>query len=524
MQNLAPVVDDASLPGGCWYSLFPSTAMASGFPVSHYPGAMGLRVSFDFMLELAGILYHVDLSEAGDGNYGIYFRGISSILYPAAHFVDTNTVQWHLVTNTESIGLGRDCSPDDISGSSRWLRIAELQTLRSAAAVLGYCGEAAILLGTEGRKAQYPRFQHSRSSFEDPPPEASISTLTAGVGAMGFATAQAAGTLKYRKGLADAMSSAQDMAYQEILNYAQKDPVIIFETEPGNERAWLVPRLSVMLDLLNYWAGQNGDTDAVIRYAQPLPDGGGASKSVLREREYAKTVLVEPTLGEVGVRVGDVVKRLYGQMQRREEACAKSERGARGTAELGQSGLLGWDLRELVEPPVVVRRRSINPHVTDLDANITVTPCWLPLTRVVPIYFGQGLGELITPVRPDDVCELWRPIPGGFLNNFLVASVRCIVSISSHSGYDDCCVIFDDLVWDYTDESVFAKCGRCVDNNRRHCRKKLQVLKQQRHGSKQWRNRQRDGNYCPRIDLDGAVAFGNKDGFRLFLLRLQSLR
>ncbi len=520
MRNLAPVVDNASLPG-CWHSLFPSTTMASGFPVPQHPGAIGLRVSFDVMLELAGVLYHVDLREAGDGDHGIYFRGISSILYPTYHFVDTNTVQWHLVTNTEGIGLGRDCSPNDISGS-RWVKITDLETLRSAAAILGYCGEAAILLGTESRKTQYPRFRHSRSSFENPPPEASIGTLTAGVGVMGFGTAQAGGTLKYRKGLADAMSLAQDITYQEILNYAENDPVIIFETEPGNERAWLVPRLSVILDLLNYWAGQNGDAGAAVLYAQVLPNGGRASKEVLREREYAKTVLVGPTLEDTGVRVGDIVKRLYGQMQRREEACAKSERGAKGTAEFGRRGLLGWDLRELVEPPVVVRRRWINPHVTDIDRHITVTPSWLPLTRVIPIYFGQGLGELITPVRPDDVCKLWRPIPGGFLNNFLVASVRCIVAISSHSGYDDCCVIFDDLVWDYTDESVFTKCGTCV-TNQQDCLKKLQVLKQERHDSRHWRSRQHDGSYRPRIDLDGAVAFGNKEGFGLFLLQLRNV-
>ncbi len=470
MRNLASVIDDASLPG-CWHSLFPSTTMASGFQVPQHSSAIGLRVSFDAMLELAGILYYVDLREAGESDYGIYFRGMSSILYPTDYFVDTNTVQWHLVTNTESAGLGRDCSPNDISGS-RWVRIADLETLRCAVAILGYCGEAAILLGTEGRKTQYPRFRYSRSSFENPPPEASIGTVTAGIGVLGFGTAQATGTLKYRKGLADAMSLAQDITYQEILNYAENDPVIIFETEPGNERAWLVPRLSVILDLLNYWAGQNRDTDAAILYALALPDGGRASKEVLREREYAKTVLIRPTLDDTGVRVGEIVKRLYGQMQRREEACAKSERGAQGTAEFGRYSLLGWDLRELVEPPVVVRRRWINPHVTDVSPNIAVTPCWLPLTRVIPVYFGQGLGELITPVRPDDVCELWRPIPGGFLNNFLVASVRCIVATSKRSGYDDCCVIFDDLVWDYTDESVFAKCGRCVANQHR-CRKKL---------------------------------------------------
>jgi hypothetical protein len=39
--------------------------------------------------------------------------------------------------------------------------------------------------------------------------------------------------------------------------------------------------LTVTLDLLNYWAEQNRDTDAVIRYAQALPNGERVSKELL---------------------------------------------------------------------------------------------------------------------------------------------------------------------------------------------------------------------------------------------------
>lgn len=517
IQNLAPV-DDIKL-GSCWHLLFPSTVMASGFPVPSHPGTTGLRIPFDVMLELAGILYHVNVQDADNGDYGIYFKGMSSILYPTQHFDDTNVIQWHLVTDTDRMGLGRRCSPDDIPDSN-WVKIRDFKVLSSATAILGYCGEAAIQLGTESRIRQYRDFKFSLSTIENPPPEASIGTVSAGFSFMGFGTAQAEGVLKYRKGLVDAMSSVQDITYKEILNHAETDPIILFETEPGNERAWLVPKLSVILDLLNYWAERNSDSHAPLRYAQPVSDGGRAAKTVLQVPEYANRVLIEPILGsEAAVGVGDIVRRIYGQMQRREVACARGERGARGTVELGRRGLLGWDLLELIEPRAIARRRTVNPHKTDIDPNIQVTPCWLPLTKVIPVYFGQGLGELITPIRPDDVCGKWRPIPGGFLNNYLVASVRCLVAISRHSGYGDCCIIFDDLLWEYTGESVFAKCQGCATDRRRACCKELQVLRQIRHNLTRRRERVHDGSYCPRIELNGAVAFGNREGIRLDVLR-----
>jgi hypothetical protein len=519
MRNLAPV--DNAGAGSCWHPLFPSTVMASGFRIHSQLDAFGLRVPFDLMLKLAGILYHVDLREAGDNEDGIFFVGICSILYPTHYVVDTNTIQWHLVTNPESKTLGRHCSPDDISGGN-WARIRDFEILSSATAILGYCREAAIQLGTESRREQYARLKFSRSSTENPFPEISIGTVTASASAMGFGTVQAGGALKYRKGLADAVSTVEDITYREILNYSEKDPVILFETATENERAWLVPRLSVILELVNYWAEKNKDPNAVVRYAPALPDGGRAAKEVLQLPEYANMVLVAPTLDDTRIRVRDIVKRVFVQMQRRESACVKSDRGARGTLELGRQSLLGWDLREVVEPRIIARRRTINPHITAINPHITVTPCWLPLTELVPVYFGQCLGELITPIRPSDVCRIWQPIPGGFVNNFLAASVRCIVAISTYNGYDDCCILFDDLLWVYTDESLFSRCQRCVDDGQRQsCCKKIQVLQHKKHNKVRFRNRQYDGSYRPRIDLDGVVVFGNKEGIRRSLVQLQ---
>jgi len=133
METLAPVGDDDASPPVCWYCLFPSSVVASGFPVPPHPAGVGLRVSFNVMLKLAGALDHIHGPEAGDDDDGIYFRGASSILHPTAHFAESNTVQWRLVSNVDTTKLKPGWSPND-----NWTRIQDLEMLRSATTVLGY--------------------------------------------------------------------------------------------------------------------------------------------------------------------------------------------------------------------------------------------------------------------------------------------------------------------------------------------------------------------------------------------------
>lgn len=95
LRELFPL--DERNPGTCWKSLFPTTIMALDFPVPECPGTFGLRIPFGAMLEMADVLYDVNL-EDGDGNdAGIYFDGVFWMLYPTAYIEDRKTIQWHLV-------------------------------------------------------------------------------------------------------------------------------------------------------------------------------------------------------------------------------------------------------------------------------------------------------------------------------------------------------------------------------------------------------------------------------------------
>ena len=294
------------------------------------------------------------------------------------------------------------------------------------------------------------------------------------------------------------------LRYNQLLDSAKSQPVILFDTEEQNERAWLVPQLSVILDLVNNFAYKLNH-QAAIKFAAPIADGAEASEIVLRDPIYANFVLRQAILdNESDERVGDLVKGIYTQMSLRAELDAASQRGAKGTRDLSRQGLLGWDLLELCNVPMVSKQRMVNVHRTHLDYDLRITPCWLPLAKQVPVYFGRRLGELIVPVEPASVCSAWYPLPRGFHRNYLAASVICLSQISKAHGFDDCCLLLDNLAWDYEDDSLFKDCKK-----RKHdCTKMPQRLVKLTDRTSP-RKQVEPGYYVPEILREGTVVFAN---------------
>lgn len=317
-------------------------------------------------------------------------------------------------------------------------------------------------------------------------------------------TGQFAAAFKARKGLRDAQASEKEMSYTDVLDRTEVEPVILFETEEGNERAWMVPQLCVILDLFNFWASRKGLDD--IRYARRGPNGGAEARAILADPEYANRVAIPKILhSESDILIGDVVKQIYGRMRKRMAANAESDEGARGTIRLGRAGIVGWDWLELTNLAwTITRRREARPARQILP---NIKPCWMPLTKIVPIFFGQHMGELITPARPSEVCRHWHPIPGGFENNYLAASVRCITSLAAYYGHDRCWFLPENLVWYYKDESVFRPCVGCITDPK-ICVKRPQALVPA--ANRLHRKRLGQNSALPQVSDDGAVVFAMK--------------
>ncbi|KAF2023875.1 hypothetical protein EK21DRAFT_79993, partial [Setomelanomma holmii] len=348
LQNLYPL--QSLDPGTCWAKLFPSTVIAYGFPVPNYPGMLGLQIPFGAMLELAEIVCDVNLEDENGNDAGIYFDGVSSVLYPTAYveLEESKVIQWHLAWSSDRTLKDRDLdlAPDSEHGP-KWSRIHDVETLRSATAILGYCGNVAIQLGTQARVQQYQHMRASRADIENPPLDSHPGTAQAGFSLMG-ATGGVQQAFKTRKAQRVAIESGKEATYRDLLRRTESEPIILFDTERNKERAWMVPQLSLILDLFNLWASQNGFDN--IKYANPCSDGGVEAKRVLGDTAYAKRVAYTRILdSESDLSVGDVIKKIYGRMRQCVETSAESDEGSRGLKRMGRGGIVGWDLLELTD-------------------------------------------------------------------------------------------------------------------------------------------------------------------------------
>jgi hypothetical protein len=118
------------------------------------------------MLEMAEVLYDVNLEDENGNGTGICFDGFSYALYPIGSFDGGKTIQWHLEKKPEGAEQDHSIPPDHNSGQ-KWVRIKDLDTLSNSTTILSYYGQVTIQLGTESRRGHTSisgtRWQASRT-------------------------------------------------------------------------------------------------------------------------------------------------------------------------------------------------------------------------------------------------------------------------------------------------------------------------------------------------------------------------
>ncbi|KAF5253767.1 hypothetical protein FANTH_1460 [Fusarium anthophilum] len=417
LEELKPL--DHGIPGTCWTPLFPSTVMAQGFEVPVHPGVFGLQMPFDAMLELAEIVCDVSLEDDKGTATGIYLDDISFFLYPTSyktHPGQKPVIQWHLKEKTLDDDGDRDPAiPPDRDGGPSWTKIPVYETLRTSITVLGYCCKALVQLGTEARRQYHNEPQYSHAKVEKPNIEASLNSLTLGSSAGG---AKAEGTIgfKMRKGLWRENEEKKELSYRQVLRISQNKPVIIYDTQRQNERAWMVSELSMILELFNIWAEQEGLRG--IQYATASADGGAAAFNVLANRTYSERTAIKKMADDdpSDIKISGIIKRLYGRIHKMRSINTGSDQGAPGTLSLGRCAIKGWDWLELVDG---FERHTSQRREVHASRIFSSQPCWLPFTKFIPVFFAHEVGDLIVPEQPDQACRQWSPLPGGRSNTYL---------------------------------------------------------------------------------------------------------
>ena len=334
-----------------------------------------------------------------------------------------------------------------------------------------------------------------------PPPEISLAGLTASLGFKG-ATVGVSGSFKMRRGLKVAREEAKDKEYTEVLDDAEKELAILLETSPGQERAWMVPQLSLILEMFNFWAFKKGLHD-LIRYAEPGTNDGSGARKVLDDDNFIVLEALKKRIpSDKGLCVGDIIKRIHNRIEMRTVENSKGKEGTRGTIKLGSSGILGWDWLELAGAPSLSDRRGITKFPE---------ACWMHFTQNlnVPVFMGQNLGQIITPVKADELCKHWYPIPGGTENSYLVASITSIQRLARQSGKRGSWSFRDDYVWVVQGDLLFEPCIKCIRNPNK-CSKNPQNLHKRQKTLVKKSLLSRMARKVPQIKEKGAVVFAKK--------------
>lgn len=232
---------------------------------------------------------------------------------------------------------------------------------------------------------------------------------------------------------------------------------------------------------------------------------------MLNDTRCATKVLQVASLkNEEDLTVGEKIKFIFTEMSKRAESEASCKRNARFTKELSTERLRGWDFLELSKPGMVSYQRQLALHKSDVDSELRYSPSWLSIAQEIPVYFGRNLGELIIPKSPTLVCKNWSPLPGGFELNYLAATVHCLLSLSRTHGYEDCCRVLDNLIWDYQEPNIFDDCDVKCMHTLQACVKKPQRLCKPRKIN--WYGRRKLGDkFYPQIPVDGAIVFTNSE-------------
>lgn len=457
--------------------------MAYGFPAVSHPEFFGLRIPVQTMFELAGILSDTTLEDEAGNDHGVYFESDLWTLYPTAYIEEDNLVQWHITKRV----IQKESDPG-VASEKDWpqglLRTINTETMADARAILGYCQQVDVQLGTASRVDQYEDYLCSGATTEPGRAEASVGAVSLTASILGRLMIASTVNIKYRRGLVDAVKDQETAMYSLILESAAAQPVILFDTKPEMERAWMVPELSLVLDLFNFWVfyrrKENGGLAIKVPYASAGPDGGLMAKAVLSRPEYADQVAIKGYKGEKDFLVSDMIKRIYWNVESRRFKNADTDEGARGTMLLGRTPITGWDWLDLIPgfSTNLSVRRNVRPRFHWFQK--APKPIWLGLTDKIPLFLGQDIGKALEPAQPGIVCALWNPLPGGIELGYLAASMRCVESLSRKCGTTrDICVLFHGQVWEFKDPYLFEPCGSCTQD-KTQCTKEPQALIRQR--------------------------------------------
>ncbi|CAI9634166.1 unnamed protein product [Alternaria burnsii] len=371
----------------CWMPLFDGACIVSGFPISERADEVGLEVSLELLAGLSGARHVFEY----DG--GLVMKGFSHIFVPVRRQLDR--VQWHAVSSPDQEtplsyqdGISR-CA------SRAMLEEVNLQDLASLRAIVGWCSEATICLGSS--HANYENIDYTKTE------EANSGPRCTG-GSLGFQQFGVA-ALDVRFGLKDGKSHFHRSGpYQRIIQFAEGSPIVLHDVD--GKQSWLVPATNVMLHIVQHRHRlepfqANGKT---ISLDTNIVSGSSAKEILLNNRTIVLFEDDKHTFMDEILDIWSLLDFLLAQNINRQ----RETPGVCMPSSVHES-IYGFEFKSIVHQDALYKLKK-----TTVRRN---HGGWIKLIEDIDalVLFANGFGDVILPAGGSDnlLCHKWRRVPDG---------------------------------------------------------------------------------------------------------------
>ena len=381
----------------CWYGLFDSAVIALQPKVEQTSSCRGLELDFNIMLGLSAVEYPVLVDS------GIILMGYSTALIPI-HETEDGMILWHLEIAQDNFQI----KVANIEATRhKWLQTESLDYLQSKKALLGWCSQARILLGTD-RLSPAVTWSTARNK--------PITWKWKGANLQGvFQTAspvqiglQAGGSFERTS---NRLRFDPSSMYLKCLRNSALEQVILYDVR--EKRAWMVSLLSVLHHMLLVYT-HSVEKDSLVSNAPTadlLSDGPLASLNVLRD----KGDMVIEGSGMHTLTVAQLIMKFSINMARLSPQNPK------------RSTIYGYEFMDIVMDST--RSELKKEHLQKEGL------AWSSLLGEINCLFCSGLGEAIFGDRALNMSSACNRLAKG--NDFLAASMQSIEMLSVRHGGSD---------------------------------------------------------------------------------------
>lgn len=249
----------------CWSALF-GTAVIAFEPSTVSSSEWKLEINYQNMIQIAAVEYPVLVYS------GIVLMGYSTALIPVRRN-NKQTIEWHLEVATHD---GQFNISELAVTKGSWLKTQDISELRSERNLLGWCSNAKVVLGKiqsaadirrSGVRTKHTSWQWTGANLQL-------------VGQSG-GPAQVGGQLglSFSRRMMAVHFSPPDN-YLKCLRNGISEQIIVYDT--AQQRAWLIPLVCVLHQMLLSYAKGHGLTSSVPQTTSENNNGGLASFEALK--------------------------------------------------------------------------------------------------------------------------------------------------------------------------------------------------------------------------------------------------